>query len=135
MLVELMAADRVVAELIAARDTLDRFRTAELADAGRRIAATWESGRPLSDLIEDLPPALAARLTSAALEQGPLGDAAERLRAAEDCALRIEQRGARAERQVLASELRRAESRGDDTWRSKLADLNSVVRRREGGAG
>ena len=39
------------------------------------------------------------------------------------------------ERQVLASELRRAESRGDDTWRSKLADLNSVVRRREGGAG
>ena len=135
MLIELMAADRVVAELIAARDTLDRFRTAELADAGRRVAATWESGRPLSDLVEELTPALAARLTAAALGQGPLGDAAERLRAAEDCAQRIEERGARAERQVIASELRQAESRGDDTWRSKLADLNSVVRRREGGAG
>ncbi len=135
MLVELMAADRVVAELIASRDTLQRFRTPELADAGRRVAATWASGRPLSDLVEELPPALAARLTAAALGQGPLGDAAERLRAAEDCAQRIEERGARAERQVIASELRQAESRGDDTWRSKLADLNSVVRRREGGAG
>lgn len=135
LLIELMATDRVVAELVAERDTLVHVRTPELADAGRRLAEAWASGRRLSEVIEALPAALATRLTAAALEQGPLGDAAERLRAAEDCARRIEERAARAERQAIASELRRAESRGDETWRSKLADLNSVVRRREGGAG
>ncbi|HSP95662.1 MAG TPA: DNA primase [Candidatus Dormibacteraeota bacterium] len=135
LLVELMAADRVVAELVAERGTLARFRTPELADAGERLVQAWQSGRPLGEVVEQLPPALAARLTAVALEQGPLGDAAERLHGAEDCARRIEEQSARAERQALASELRSAESRGDDTWRSKLADLNSVVRRREGGAG
>lgn len=135
MLVELMAADRVAAEFVAARGTLPRFRTPELADAGARLVAAWESGRPLGDVVEDLPPALASRLTAAALGSGPLGDAAERLRAAEDCARRIEERGARAERLAIASELRSAESRGDEEWRNRLADLNSAVRRREGGAG
>jgi DNA primase len=135
MLVELMAADRVVAELVAHRGTLAGFRTPELADAGERLVQAWESGRPLGEVVEQLPPALAARLTAVTLEQGPLGDAAERLHGAEDCARRIAEHSARAERQALASELRSAESRGDDTWRSKLADLNSVVRRREGGAG
>jgi DNA primase len=135
LLVELMAADRVAAEFVAARGTLAHFRTPELAAAGARLAAAWESGRLLGDIIEELPPALASRLTAAALDSGPLGDAAERLRAAEDCARRIEERAARAVRLALASELRSAESRGDETWRSRLADLNSVVRRREGGAG
>lgn len=135
LLVELMAADKVAAEFVAARGTLPRFRTPELADAGARLVAAWEAGRPLGEVIEDLPPALAGRLTAAALASGPLGDAAERLRAAEDCARRIEERAARAERLAIASELRSAESRGDETWRSRLADLNSAVRRREGGAG
>ena len=135
MLVELMAADRMAAELVAERGTLAHLRTPELADAGTRLVQAWQDGRALSEVVDDLPPALANRLTAVALEQGPLGDAAERLRAAEDCARRIEERAARAERQAIASELRSAESRGDETWRSKLADLNSVVRRREGGAG
>ena len=136
MLVELMAADRVAAEFVAARGTLERFRTPELADAGARLVAAWESGRPLGDVVGELSPALASRLTAAALDSGgPLGDAAERLRAAEDCARRIEERTKRAERLAIASELRSAESRGDEAWRSRLADLNNVVRRREGGAG
>ena len=135
MLVEIMAADRAAAELVAARGTLAQLRTAELADAGRKVAEAWAADRPLSDVVETLPAALAQRVTAMALSDGPLGDAAERLRAVEDCARRIEERTARAERQVLATELRSAESRGDETWRSKLADLNSVVRRREGGAG
>src|SRR5512143_568823 len=84
LLVELMAADRVVAELVAERGTLARFRTPELADAGERLVQAWQSGRPLGEVVEHLPPALAARLTAVALEQGPLGDAAERLHGAED---------------------------------------------------
>jgi DNA primase len=134
MLIEIMAADRVAAELIAARGTLAQLRTPELADAGHKVAAAWAAGRPLSDVIDALPPALAKRVTAVALEDGPLGDAADRLRAVEDCARRIEERTARAERQAIASELRSAESRGDDSARSRVADLNSV-RRREGGAG
>lgn len=134
MLVEIIAADRVAAELIAARGTLAQLRTAELADAGQKVVDAWATGRPLADVVETLPAPLAQRVTAVALDSGPLGDAAERLRAVEDCARRIEERAARAERQAIASEVRRAESRGDEAWRSKLADLHSV-RRREGGAG
>ncbi len=134
MLIEIMAADPAVAAWVVARGTLARLRAADLAAAGERIAAAAVAGRPLADVIEALPDALARRLTTSALETGPLADATERMRAAEDCVQRIEVRAARAERQVLATELRRAESRGGEDWRDRLADLNSV-RRREGGAG
>jgi DNA primase len=133
VLVEVMAADSAIATEIAARGTLEHFHAADLADAGRRLAAAVAAGRPLGEVIETLPAGLARRLATVALDAGPLGDAGERRRAAEDCAQRIEARAARAERQALASELRRAESSGDERWRSALADLNDAVRR--GGAG
>jgi hypothetical protein len=59
----------------------------------------------------------------------------ERMRAAEDCVRRIDTRTARAQRQAIASELRRAESSGSEGWRDALADLNNELRRKEGGAG
>ncbi len=133
LLVEVMAADRDVAAWVVERGTLARFRTAPLAEAGHRIADAWAAGRPLAEVIEALPAPLAQRLTAVALQEGPLGEAAERLQAAEDCARRIEARAAREERRAIATELRRAESRGDETWRSALVDLNNSVRRREGG--
>ena len=34
---------------------------------------------------------------------------------------------------MIASELRAAESSGDEGWRDKLADLNAELRRKEGG--
>lgn len=134
LLVEVMAVDGTVAAEVVARDTLAHFHAADLADAGRRIAAAWAAGRPLGEVAERLPPALAHHLTTVALAEGPLGSADDRRHAAEDCARRIEARAARAERQALASELRRAELSGDERWRSRLTDLNNAVRRREGGA-
>ena len=50
----------------------------------------------------------------------------ERRQAADDCVRRLDARMARAERQAIASELRRAESSGDETWRTPLEALNQV---------
>ena len=135
LLIEVMAVDGAVAASLGARGTLAHFRAADLADAGNRIVAAWAAGRPLGEVTEGLPDVLARLLTTVALAEGPLGDADDRRHAAEDCARRIEGRAARAERQALASELRRAESSGDEGWRVRLTDLNNAVRRREGGAG
>jgi DNA primase len=134
LLVELMASDRAVATRISVREALARFTVADLKRAGEEIAAAWEHGRPLSDVVDRQPETLVEVLTAALMGDGPPLGAEERTRAADDCVRRIAARAARAERQAIASELRRAESSGDEDWRAALAALNQV-RRKEGGAG
>ena len=135
LLIELMATDRAVADWAGARAALTRFTAADLRDAGDQIVAAWEQGRPLGDVVDRLPRALAEGLSAAAIGGGPVMAADERMRAAEDCVRRIDTRTARAQRQAIASELRRAESSGSEGWRDALADLNNELRRKEGGAG
>jgi DNA primase len=134
LLIELMACERSIGASATARAALTQFTAAELRDAGAQIAAAWEQNRPLDDVIDRLSPALATMLTAAVMGDGPVLEAGERQQAAEDCVRRIAARSARAQRQVVASELRRAESSGDDGWRTPLAALNEM-RRKEGGAG
>jgi DNA primase len=134
LLIELMAADRAIAIAPPARAALAQFSAADLREAGERIAAAWEQGRPIGEVIERLAPALAQALSAAVMGEGPMREPEERRQAAEDCAQRIAARAARAQRGVIATELRRAESSGDDGWRTPLAALNEV-RRKEGGAG
>ena len=131
MLVEVMAADKEVARSVLQRGTIALLTNAELANAAQQIGDTWEHDQPLSDVLEHLPEALANRLTAVILAEGPMAGPAERMRTAEDCVKRIEQRGARARRQAIATELRRAESAGDESWRDKLENLNEVRRREE----
>ena len=135
LLIELMATDRAVADWAGARAALTRFTAADLRDAGDQIVAAWEQGRPLGDVVDRLPKALAEGLSAAAIGGGPVMAADQRMRAAEDCVRRIDTRTARAQRQAIASELRRAESSGSEGWRDALADLNNELRRKEGGAG
>ncbi len=134
MLVEAMAADREVADWVLRRGTLALLTDQELASAGQQISEAWTDGRPIADLIERLPEVLARRLAAMLLGGGPLAEAVDRMKMAEDCVKRIEERAARARRQAIAAELRRAERRGDESWRAPLENLNEV-RRREGGAG
>jgi hypothetical protein len=130
--VELIAADPSVAAWPPAREALAHFSAADLRDAGTQLVATWGAQRPVGEVIDQLPPAL-KQLVSAAVMAGAMGSE-ERRRAAEDCVRRINLRTARAQRQAIAAEVRGAESRGDETWRAKLVDLNEL-RRKEGGAG
>lgn len=134
LLIELMAADRAIAASAVACDALAQFSATDLRDAGALIAAAWQQGRPVAEVIEQLPRALAHTLTAAVMGDGPMREPDERRQAAEDCARRIAARAARAQRRVIATELRRAESSGDEGWRTPLAALNQV-RRKEGGAG
>ncbi len=86
-------------------------------------------------MIDHLTPPVAQLLTAAALGHGPVLEAEERRRAAEDCVQNIEARTARVQRQALASALRQAEKSGDDRWRDAAVDLNSELRRTKGGGG
>jgi len=132
LLVELMASDRAVAGAPAVGAALQRFSAADLRDVGEQIARAWADGRPVSEVVDRSPSAVAQVLTAAVMGEGAMLDAAERMQAATDCVRRIEARAARAQRQAIASQLRAAESRGDEGWRATLADLNSELRRKEG---
>lgn len=132
MLVELMAADRSVAEWEPARAALGQFEAADLRDAGHAVCGAWRDGRAIATAIDGLGAPLAQLLSAAALGQGAIAGVQERRRAAEDCVQRIAARAARAERLRLASALRLAERRGDD-WRAAAADLSSELRRKQGG--
>jgi DNA primase len=134
LLVELMAMDHEIGASAAAREALEQFSAPDLKDAGERVATAWHEGRPVGEVVEGLPPALAQVLSAAVMGEGANLEAGERQQAADDCMRRIAARAARAQRQVIAGELRRAESSGDDGWRAPLAALNEV-RRKEGGAG
>jgi DNA primase len=134
LLVELMAIDHEIGTSAAAAEALEHFAAPDLKDAGALIVAAWHEGRPAGEAIEKLPPALAQMLSAAVMGEGAKLEGAERRQAADDCLRRIAARTARAQRQVIASELRRAESSGDEGWRTSLAALNEV-RRKEGGAG
>jgi DNA primase len=134
LLIELMASDRAVGASAAVAAALEQFRAADLRDAGAEIARAWADGRPVSEVIDRLPTALGQLLAAAMMgERSSLPDGSERMQAAEDCLRRIAARAARAQRQAIASQLRAAESSGDEGWRDKLADLNSELRRKEGG--
>jgi DNA primase len=132
ILVEIIAADRSIAAWPPARAALAHFSAVDLRDAGEQLMAAWSAQRPVGEVIDQLPAAV-KQLVSAAVLAGEMGSD-ERRCAAEDCVRRIDLRTARAQRQVLAAELRGAENRGDEAWRAKLVDLNEV-RRKEGGAG
>jgi DNA primase len=133
MLTELIAADRQVAAWPPARDAVARFQAADLREAAASLLAAWDGGHEVADVIERFPAALARTLAAAVVGSAVAPD--ERMQVADDCVRRIEARSARAQRQVIASELRRAESRGDEAWRAKAADLTTELRRKEGGAG
>jgi DNA primase len=132
-LVEAMAVDREVAEWAARHDGLALVTSGDLADAGRRIVGAWEDGHAIAEVVETLPEELGRRLTSALLGEGPLSADADRMRLAEDCVRRLQEEAERARRRAIAADLRRAETAGDASWRSKLEDLQQI-RRRDGGA-
>ncbi|MEO8601802.1 MAG: DNA primase [bacterium] len=133
-LIELMAYDAPVAELVDGRDTLTHFRALDLAEVGRRIITAWRDGRPVIEVLDGSPAALLRAINGAIVGGGPLASMEDRCGTAAGLMDRIEGDAARLRRQAMVSEVRRAESTGDDRWRLRLVDLNNV-RRREGGAG
>jgi DNA primase len=134
LLVELMAIDRAVADTPTVGAALAHFSAPDLKQAAEQIAAAWAQGRPVGEIIEGMTPAVAHLLSAAVMGDGTSMEPDERRQAAEDCVRRIDARTARAERQAIASELRRVENSGDEAWRTPLEALNQVWRK-EGGAG
>jgi len=134
LLVELMAIDRAVAAAPLVSAAVAHFSAPDLKQAAEQIAQAWQQGRPVGEIIDRMAPAVAHLLSAAVMDDGSTMAPDERRQAAEDCVRRIDARAARAQRQAIASELRRAENRGDEGWRSPLEALNQVWRK-EGGAG
>jgi DNA primase len=134
LLVELMAIDRAIADAPPVRAALALFGAPDLQQAAEQIAAAWEQGRPVGEVVDRMAPAVAQLLGAAVMGDGTAMAPDERRQAAEDCVRRIDARTARAQRQAIASELRRAENSGDEAWRTPLEALNQVWRK-DGGAG
>jgi DNA primase len=129
-LVEVIAIDRQAAEWVEREGGLDLLASRDLADAGRRIVAAWDEGRPIADVVAGLPEPLAQRLAALMVGAGPLADA-DRMKLADECMQRLRAQASRARRLALAAELRRAESAGDESWHDKLESLQKL--RREDG--
>ena len=134
-LLEAVALDHDVARLVSHRGVLEAFSSGDLANAGRALIAAWEQDRDPGAAIDQLPPAIARRVTAGLLGEGPIATG-DRLQAAQDCIERIERRARRSEgRQILAT-LRQAEASGDDRrYREALARKNELLRRKEIGGG
>jgi DNA primase len=122
-LIEAMAVDRNVAQWVADEGSLGLVANAELAAAGARIIETWEQGRAIGDLMDELAEPLARRLTPVVLGGGPSGIDANWIEAARGCVARLKEAAERRERQAIQQELVKAERSGDDSWRQKLEDL------------
>jgi DNA primase len=130
-LLEAMALDRDVALLVSRRNALDAFSNPALAAAGRTLLVAWERDHGCDAAVDQLPPAIAERVTAGLLGEGPIATG-DRLQAARDCIDRIERRALRSEAKETSAALRQAEAAGDDQrYREALARKNDLLRRRE----
>jgi DNA primase len=129
-LLEAMALDREVATLVSDRGVLDGFSSSALADAGRALIAAWKRGDAGNAAIDQLPPAIAERVTAGLLGEGPIATG-DRLQAARDCIGRIERRARRSQAREISATLRQAEAAGDDRRYSEaLARKNEFLRQK-----
>jgi len=130
-LLEAMALDRDVALLVSRRNALDAFSNPALAAAGRTLLVAWERNHSCDAAVDQLPPAIAERVTAGLLGEGPIATG-DRLQAARDCIDRIEHRTRRSEAKEMSAALRQAEAAGDDQrYREALVRKNDLLRRRE----
>ncbi|HUI25141.1 MAG TPA: hypothetical protein VL403_03580, partial [Candidatus Kryptonia bacterium] len=134
LLVAVMGLDRDVTAWVERRGVLGQFQTAELVAAAHTIAEAWRAGGDPSGVVDALPSAVASRITEGLLGEGPVA-AVDRLKIAEDCAAKIEQRARRERTGVEKAKLRRAEEQGDtDQSREQLARLNRMLHGEGGNA-
>jgi DNA primase len=132
-LLEAMALDRDVAQLVAHRAVLDAFRSNELAEAGRAILTAWEREHSSGGAIDQLPRSVAERVTAGLLGEGPMASG-DRLQVARDCIDRIQRRVQRLQTKEMLVQLREAESSGDDArYREQLKRQNEMLRGKEAG--
>jgi DNA primase len=130
-LLEAMALDEEVAQLVSHRGTLDAFRSPALADAGRAVIAAWEKERSSVAALEQLPTDVAQRVAAGLLGEGAIASA-DRLQVAHDCIERIERLSRRLRARRSLAELREAERRGDEAaYREQLKRHNELLRGEE----
>jgi DNA primase len=129
LLIEAMAGSRAVTSWVMDHGTLALFRDAELGEVGAMLADAWEQGGDVARVVEQLPDALAARLTAALVGAGPAVEG-DPMQITTDCDARIRLHAQRAAQRASIEELRRAEHTGDDErLRAKLASTNELLRR------
>jgi DNA primase len=130
-LLEAMALDQEVAQLVRHRCTLDAFRSSALADAGRAVIAAWEKEHSSVAALEHLPAAVAERVTAGLLGEGAIATA-DRMQVARDCIERIERLSRQSRARRSLAELREAERNGDEVaYREQLKRHNELLRGEE----
>jgi DNA primase len=131
-LVEAMALDREVADLVAHRGALKLFRSTALAEGGGALMAAWARDDSSAAGVDALPTAVAERVTAALLGAGAVGAGDDRLQIARDCVRKIEERAQRQQTGEAVRNLREAEASGDAvSSRRALERATEQLRRRD----
>jgi DNA primase len=129
MLIESMAASREVSHWVAEHGTLSLCADGELVDVGVSLIDAWEQQGDVGHLIDQLPAALADRLTAALVGSGPAGEG-DPMQIAIDCDARIRLQAQRNAQRASIEALREAEQTGDDgQFRDSLTTAKEMLRR------
>jgi DNA primase len=129
MLIESMAASRAVAQWVVEQGTLSLCGDAELVEVGVSLIDAWEQQGDVAQVVEQLPAALAARMTAALVGSGPAGEG-DPMQIAMDCDARIRLQAQRTAQRTSIEALRQAEHTGDDgAFRDTLTTTKEILRR------
>lgn len=128
-LLEVMALDRDVASLVAHRGVLERFSSPALAAAGRALLAAWDKDQSAGSAVDQLPVAVAQRVTAALLGEGVYAEG-DRLQVARDCIDRVERRARSLQAREVLANLRQAEAVGDDVRSREQLQRHIALQRR-----
>jgi len=125
-----MALDRNVADLVAQRGVLDQLSSAVLAAAGQALVAAWARENSAASVVDQLPPALAKRVTAGLLGEGAIA-ASDCMQAPETALSASKARPSLAGSRDI-SEVERGEATGDATqYRQELERNNDRLRQRD----
>jgi DNA primase len=131
LLLESMALDGGIARAVAARGAVECFRNPQLAEAARKLVASWETGETIDRALEELPPPIAAHLREALLADEVEYD--ERVRQAEDCVRHVEAAAERPLHEAARKEVFEAAAANDlDRERESLRRMQEKLLAKKG---
>lgn len=109
-----MAANRQVAQRVAAEFSCSPFVTTGVAEWAQRIVRAWEAARDPTAFLAELPEELQAMVSAYLLGRGPLAGV-DVVQVANDCLAKLRRRQQRMRLEQLRKELRSAENKRDET--------------------
>ena len=114
MLVETLALDKGIVEIVEGSSVLEHFESSSLVQAANRIIGAWKESGEITVTLDHLPTALMKNIVAAMQGKGPLVGA-DLKRIATDCISRVNARVRNETAKRIRSHLEEAEAHGDES--------------------